>query len=536
MKRFSVLNTSGQNRAVFVIVACGFLSACGGAGGAVADLAHALTPATYRVGGTVTSLSGTGLVLQDNGGDDLAISANGGFQFPTALPSGSAYSVSVKTQPTDPPQACVLGDASGTVSNANIGNITVDCSLTAVSTAVGTPVGGASSLSIAAAGGSISSPDGRLTVTVPAGAVTGPTTFTIQPITNQGPGAVGMAYRLGPEGLTFPVPVALAFHYGSQDLAGTVAGALIIASQTAQGYWQLSTTATLDETSQTLSVQANHFSDWSLLTGTQLQPPEASVQVGQSVALTVVNCQRVTTSDLLTTLSAKCAAAPGNSWAVNSVAGGNATTGTVAATEDSSATYSAPATPPAANPVAVSASTLLQPLNSRETLVSNITVLPDCSAPGASCVWTGTATYNSSNGSAVATQVTWNVSSGQDGVLTLTAVSGTFTFSPQPGCSMSPTTVPLTAANAEDVALNENSNLVISLAANPPQYYGLGYVTAGQTTQFCGMSSEPWPDQNWLNTGSASVLQNASPNATTLQGSYTDDVGDNWSWNFVRTQ
>jgi hypothetical protein len=535
MKRSSVLDSLRQIGAVFVIAACEFVSACGGAAGAGSDLAHGLTPATYRVGGTVTSLSGTGLVLQDNGGDDLAISADGSFQFPTALPSGSAYSVSVKTQPTNPPQTCVLSNASGTVGTANVGNVAADCSLAAASTAVGTPVGTASSQSIAAGGGSITSPDGRLTVTVPAGAVTAATTFTIQPITNQSPGAVGMAYRLGPEGLTFATSVEIRFHYSNQDLAGTVADAFVIASQTAQGYWQVST-AMLDTTSQTMSVQATHFSDWSLLAGAQLQPADASVQVGQTVALTLVYCQRITTSDLLTTLLAKCAATEGAGWAVNSVAGGNATSGTVAASGASTATYSAPATPPAANPVAVSASTLLQPLSSRETLVSNITVLPDCSAPSANCVWTGTATYNASNGSAVATQVTWNVSSSQDGVVTLTAVSGTFTFSPQPGCSMSPTTVPLTAANAEDAALGENSNMVISLPANPPQYYGLGFVTAGQVTQTCGTFSEPWPDQTWLNTGTAPLLQNASPNATTLQGSYTDITGDKWSWNFQRTQ
>ena len=362
------------------------------------------------------------------------------------------------------------------------------------------------------------------------------TTFTIQPITNQSPGGVGSAYRLGPEGLTFAEPVEIVFHYGSEDLAGTVADAFIIASQTTQGYWQVSTAAALDATNQTMSVQASHFSDWSLLAGAQLQPATASVETGQTVDLTVMYCQRVTFSNLLTTLMAKCTATSGNDWEVNSIAGGDATSGTVAATGDSTATYSAPATAPAANPVAVSASLLVPPLTSQVTLVSNITVLEDCSAPGANCVWAGTATYSASNGLVVSTQVTWNASSAQDGVLTLTAVSGTFTFSPQPGCSVSPTTVPLTAANAEDTAMQENSNLVVSLAANPPQYYGTGWLTAAQTVQTCGTTSLPWLAQNWLNTGSPPPYQNGSANATTLQGSYTDSTGDTWTWSFVRLQ
>ena len=43
--------------------------------------------ATYSVGGTVSGLSGT-VVLQDNGGDDLSVTANGPFTFATKLADG----------------------------------------------------------------------------------------------------------------------------------------------------------------------------------------------------------------------------------------------------------------------------------------------------------------------------------------------------------------------------------------------------------------------------------------------------------------
>ncbi len=43
-----------------------------------------LRRATYSVGGTVSGLSGS-VVLQDNGGDDLTVSANGPFAFATQL-------------------------------------------------------------------------------------------------------------------------------------------------------------------------------------------------------------------------------------------------------------------------------------------------------------------------------------------------------------------------------------------------------------------------------------------------------------------
>jgi hypothetical protein len=41
----------------------------------------ASAPATFTVGGITRGLPGTGLLLQDNAGDDLAVAANGGFMF-----------------------------------------------------------------------------------------------------------------------------------------------------------------------------------------------------------------------------------------------------------------------------------------------------------------------------------------------------------------------------------------------------------------------------------------------------------------------
>ena len=80
--------------------ACRAVDAAGNQGGYSAT-ARATTPSpttTYSVGGNVSGLSGT-VVLQDNGGDDLSVSANGAFTFATKLADGAAYSVTVKTQP-----------------------------------------------------------------------------------------------------------------------------------------------------------------------------------------------------------------------------------------------------------------------------------------------------------------------------------------------------------------------------------------------------------------------------------------------------
>ena len=88
--------------------------------------------ASFSVGGTVSGLSGT-VVLQDNGGDNLSLTANGSFTFATALASGAAYSVTVQTNPSG--QTCTVSAGSGTVASANVTNVTVSCAANAAGTA-----------------------------------------------------------------------------------------------------------------------------------------------------------------------------------------------------------------------------------------------------------------------------------------------------------------------------------------------------------------------------------------------------------------
>ena len=98
------------------------------------------TTAVYSVGGTVSGLSGT-VVLQDNGGDDLSVTANGSFTFATAVAGGAGYRVTVKTNPSG--QSCTVSNGSGTVGSANVTNVAVSCASVA-SYSVGGTVSGLS--------------------------------------------------------------------------------------------------------------------------------------------------------------------------------------------------------------------------------------------------------------------------------------------------------------------------------------------------------------------------------------------------------
>lgn len=91
----------------------------------VAVSCQALAPNTFTLGGTASGLgAGKTAVLQNNGGDDLTVSANGGFTFATALAANAAYAATIRTQPTG--QNCTLANASGTVT-ANVSSIAMSC-------------------------------------------------------------------------------------------------------------------------------------------------------------------------------------------------------------------------------------------------------------------------------------------------------------------------------------------------------------------------------------------------------------------------
>ena len=120
---------------------CSVANPAGTLGGeGVSNITVACATNVFTVGGTATGLAGAGLVLQLNDGNDRAITTNGSFAFPNAVPSGTPYVVSVKTQPSNPSQTCAVANATGVVPGGNVTNVTVSCT-TSVFTIGGTVTG-----------------------------------------------------------------------------------------------------------------------------------------------------------------------------------------------------------------------------------------------------------------------------------------------------------------------------------------------------------------------------------------------------------
>jgi 6-phosphogluconolactonase (cycloisomerase 2 family) len=96
------------------------LAACGGGGGD--DSSQAFT-----IGGTVTGLaSGTQLVMNNNGGAALTVSANGAFTFAEPVAANGSYLVRISTQPTG--QTCSVANFQGAGVTANVSTVGVTCS------------------------------------------------------------------------------------------------------------------------------------------------------------------------------------------------------------------------------------------------------------------------------------------------------------------------------------------------------------------------------------------------------------------------
>lgn len=95
------------------------LSACGGSDG---DLV---------IGGEFAGVTKPGLVLQNNGGADLAIEPNsvgvGRFQFPELVETDASYNVTVKSQPSNA-EKCTVFNGTGRA-GYHIGNIFVNCTI-----------------------------------------------------------------------------------------------------------------------------------------------------------------------------------------------------------------------------------------------------------------------------------------------------------------------------------------------------------------------------------------------------------------------
>jgi hypothetical protein len=97
------------------VLACALtLASCGGKGG------------NLLLSGAVLGLTRDGLVLQNNGGDDLTVPANSAtFVFPNLIGNDTDYNVTVKSSP--PSAVCTASNNKGRSSNYDVTTVVITC-------------------------------------------------------------------------------------------------------------------------------------------------------------------------------------------------------------------------------------------------------------------------------------------------------------------------------------------------------------------------------------------------------------------------
>jgi len=118
---------------------------------------------------------------------------------------------------------------------------------------------------IGASGGTVSSSDSAVTVTVPAGAVNGDVEITIARIAAPVTGAIGQAFEIGPTGTQFNQPVTVMFRYADADLGGKEPSAFA-ASTVIDGAWRAIAASVIDPAAHTIAGTTTHLSPYAIAT------------------------------------------------------------------------------------------------------------------------------------------------------------------------------------------------------------------------------------------------------------------------------
>lgn len=119
---------------------------------------------------------------------------------------------------------------------------------------------------IGAAGGTLQTANGAVTLSIPSGALTEPTPISVEPRTlaqTCNRVAPGAAYEFGPDGTEFAQPVQLTIHFDPSNPPEYGLPSLMRLLKNDNGYWVNVEGSTLDQGASTVTGQIHSFSQYS---------------------------------------------------------------------------------------------------------------------------------------------------------------------------------------------------------------------------------------------------------------------------------
>lgn len=170
-----------------------------------------------------------------------------------------------------------------------------------IATALGQPTGSAVTKVIGPDGGSLVTNDGLVQLAIPAGALTEATTVSLQPITNETPNGMGLAYRLLPADLKLAKAATLVTQFTDADLAGNTPGSIGMAYQHPDKVWYSAVGQTVDAAKRQISAPITRFGDWSTYRQFVLRLKDRSdvnvIYYGETLALEINEILPVSTQN-----------------------------------------------------------------------------------------------------------------------------------------------------------------------------------------------------------------------------------------------
>ena len=210
-------------------------------------------------------------------------------------------------------------------------------------TAVGIPVGNPVSKVIGTAGGTLYSPDSVLKLSIPAGALSSNTNISVQPVTSQLPGGIGLGYDLLPNGTKFSIPATVTFHYTSDQVSDNFPYFLNIAYQDSDHIWRGDLRhCVYDTVGRTVSLDISHFTIYGFQDGIAVFAAPREIMTGQTSSLTIYESIVIKQDSSYITSSTDIPSDFVGQWTVNGIPNGNSSIGTVSGS-GANVVYHAPA-------------------------------------------------------------------------------------------------------------------------------------------------------------------------------------------------
>jgi hypothetical protein len=130
-------------------------------------------------------------------------------------------------------------------------------------------------------GGVVSASNGKVVLTVPAGALRAPVGIIIDSVETWPEGALGAVFSIAPSGITFTTPATLTIGYTAADIGAVLPADLRVAFATGSDWNVLA--STVDTTARTVSAQLAHLSTYGLIQTPKA--PDAGVVVQDAEVL-----------------------------------------------------------------------------------------------------------------------------------------------------------------------------------------------------------------------------------------------------------